>query len=193
MRKGLIGLVVMALMVTACGGDGAPSTSTTAAATTTTTAVATTTTAATTTTVDPAGSRAEAAAEWAGEYEGEWNNTTFGSSGSIAVSFEVDVEALLAILTLDLGGRVFGQSDPDPLTVEFDLLEAGPYAGSVGLFGEFSVEADQAGRVTLRAPLVPGVGGRELVVEGQFVDGEFTGTYSIAGLAEGTLQARRTE
>ena len=38
------------------------------------------------------------------------------------------------------------------------------------------------------APSVPGVGGLEMIVEGQFTDTGFSGTYTITGLAEGTLE-----
>jgi hypothetical protein len=38
----------------------------------------------------------------AGTYAGDWNNTTFGSTGPIEMEFSVDAEAAFALVTLDL-------------------------------------------------------------------------------------------
>ena len=82
MRKIATLTVVLALAAAACGDDD--TTSTTASGTTaaTSTSIATTTTVAATTTVDATAARVTAAMEYAGTYSGEWNNTTFGSSGA---------------------------------------------------------------------------------------------------------------
>jgi hypothetical protein len=76
------------------------------------------------------------AQELEGEYEGEWNNTTFGSTGPVAASIAVDPDAALATFTLDLGGNVFGAADPDPFTVEIDLSQEGPYQFTTELMGD---------------------------------------------------------
>lgn len=189
MRKPVIAIAMLVLVAAACGDDDTTTTST--AGTTTTATTATTTTVAVTTTADAGAERAAAAAELAGTYTGEWKNTTFGSTGQIEATLDVDVAARFAILTLDLGGFVFGGSDPDPLVVEFDLVAAGPYAGSNDLFGDFTVDFDESGHLTITAPAVPGVGGLPMTMEGDLIDGAFTGTYTIEGLAEGTFTATR--
>lgn len=191
MRRLAIAIAMLTAVVTACGDDA--TTSTTAVVTTavtTTTAAATTTSAVTTTVADAGAERAAALAAIAGTYTGAWNNTTFGSTGPIAASLDVDVEARFAVLSLDLGGFVFGGPDPDPLVVEFDLLVAGPYPGSNALFGEFTMDLVD-GHLTMIAPAVPGVGGREMVLEGDLAGDSFAGTYTIDGLADGTFIAQR--
>jgi hypothetical protein len=183
-------LIGFLLLVAACGGDDA-ATTTTAAATTTTGAAATTTTAAGTTTVDETAARVAAAVALAGTYTGEWHNITFGSTGSIEAELTVDEAAATAQLTLDLGGNVFGSSDPDAFTVDIDLSAAGPYEGTNDLLGDFTVEAGADGGVTLIAPEVPGLGGLELTIEGTVSGNEVTGTYDIPGLAGGEFTATR--
>ena len=193
MRNMITAAVLLALVAIGCGDDDtgpSPTAATTTAATTATTEATTTTMAATTTTADAGAERAAAAAAVAGTYRGDWNNTTFGSTGAIEATLDIDVDARLGILRLDLGGFVFGGSDPDPLTVEFDLTVAGPYPGSTELFGAFTMDF-VAGRLTIVAPAVPGVGGREMIIEGDLADGAFTGTYTITGLADGVFTATR--
>lgn len=191
MRRGAFIILSLVLIATACGDD---SSGTSAAVTTVapTTTEAVVTTAATTTSLDEVAARVAAASAYAGAYTGEWHNTTFWSTGSIAIDFVVDPATARATLMLDLGGSVFGAADPDPLHAEFDLTAAGPYAGTDPLFGDYTVAIDGAGHLTVVAPAVPGVGGRELTLEGDFAAGTFDGTYEIAGLAEGTFTATRT-
>lgn len=177
-------------------GDDKKSESTTAETTADTTADTSSSTAAdtsadaTTTTVDAVTERIRAADEIAGTYTGEWTNTTFGSTGTINATFSVDASTAIASLTMDLGGNVFGSPDPDPLAAEFDLHGEGPYAGTNELFGDYTIEYSD-GHFSFTAPSVPGVGNLEMTIEGDFVDGTFSGTYTIVGLAEGTFEATR--
>ncbi|HEX5630510.1 MAG TPA: hypothetical protein VFY15_02520 [Acidimicrobiia bacterium] len=187
MRR-VTGLIGMLLLVAACGGDSA--TSTTVAATTTTAAVTTTTTAPGTTTVDEVAARVAAAEALAGDYTGEWHNLTFGSTGSIAATLTVDQGGGFALLTIDLGGNVFGASDPDPFLVELDLVTGGPYSGTSDLLGDYTVEVQPDGHVVITAPDVPGLG-LEVVIETDITEGEVVGTYDIPGLANGEFTATR--
>jgi hypothetical protein len=191
MRRVHVVILVLMLAVVACGDDDAASTTAV-----TTTAAATTTTGAPATTVDAVAARVAAAQAYAGSYSGEWNNTTFGSSGSVEVVFTVDAAAATASLVLDLGGSVFGSGDPDPVEVEFDLTADGPYAGTSDLFGDFTVAVDGDGHLVMTAPSVPGLTGMKMVTEGDFTADGFAATYVIthpAGstFAEGTMTAQR--
>lgn len=178
---------MLVLPLAACGDDSSGDTGTT---TTTAAPAVTTTSGATTTTGDAAvAARVAAAQELAGDYTGEWHNLTFGSTGSIEAGLVVDEAAATAALTLDLGGNVFGATDPDAFTVEFDLTSDGPYAGSNDIFGDFTVAVTD-GHVTLTAPDVPGLN-LEVIIEADIVDGVVTGTYDIPGLANGEFTAAR--
>lgn len=191
MNRKVLTLAVVALALAGCGDDKKSSDTTAVSAPETTAAPATTAAEATTTTVDEVAARVAAAEALAGAYSGEWNNTTFGSVGSIAATLAVDAATATATLTIDLGGNVFGAADPDPLTAEFDLTMEGPYTGTNELFGDFTITYEN-GQLMFDAPAVPGVGGRQMLLTGTFVDGTFSGTYTIVDLADGTFTATRT-
>lgn len=127
-----------------------------------------------------------------GNYQGQWENTTFGSVGSMQAEFTVDTDAQTATLTLDIGGTAFGSPDPAPLTTVIDLTASGPIAGSDTFFGDFTIEIDVDGHLLFVAAAVPEVGGREMVVDGTFSGDNFAGTYAITGLADGTFTCTRT-
>lgn len=123
----------------------------------------------------------------AGSYSGEWNNTTFGSSGSIEMSIEVNEAAGFALVTLDLGGNVFGASDPDPTVFEIDLVTGEWLGGADSVFGDTELSVDDNGGFVLSSGSVAGVGGLEMSMTGTAVDGGYSGDYEIVGLAEGTF------
>lgn len=127
-----------------------------------------------------------------GNYQGQWENTTFGSVGSMQAEFTVDAAAQTATLTLDIGGTAFGSPDPAPLTTVIDLTASGPIAGTDAFFGDFTIEVDVEGHLRFVASAVPGVGGREMVVDGTFSGDTFAGTYTITGLADGTFTCTRS-
>jgi hypothetical protein len=188
---------VFALLAAGCGDDDTESTTSAALATTTTTAGVTTTTGAaatTTTSDDGTAARVAAAQALAGDYEGEWNNTTFGSSGPVIASIAVDDDAALAMFTLDLGGNVFGASDPDPFTVEVDLTQEGPYQFTTELMGDSEFSIDDDGTVLFTAFSIDQLTGASMEVEGTVTAAGWDLAYTIfnpAGsvFAEGTVEA----
>lgn len=188
-------MTAVLLLAGACGGSGAGDTTTTTAATTTTTTTSTTIADTTTTGADDGtAGRVAAAGELAGSYEGEWNNITFGSSGSAEATIEVD--GTLAIVTLVLGGNVFGVGSPDPIVFEFDLTEPPPYETTSGLFGEATVEIDGGGGLGFTAASIDSLGGMSLAVVGTVDADGFDITYTIFGpdgslFAEGVMTMPR--
>ena len=62
----------------------------------------------------------DAAMKMAGSWVGEWNNLTFGSSGSTTAEIDVREDGT-ATITFDLNGNVFGLFDPPPLTFEISF------------------------------------------------------------------------
>lgn len=202
--------LAVALVAVACGDDDAGTDDTTAAtsATASTAASASTaapasteattastsapTTAATIPTTEAAGNPLlDTALEFAGGYLGAWNNTTFGSTGAIETTIEVDEAAETATVTMDLGGFVFGGADPDPIVTVMDLTTEPPYETTNNLLGDASVDFALDGMLTLTAPAVPGLGGLTLIVEGLPDPAGFEMTYRIENpdgsvFAEGT-------
>lgn len=196
MRRIMTIAMVLALLAAACGDDDTATTST-AAATTTTAAATTTTAGADTTTTagdDGTAARVAAAQELEGDYEGEWNNTTFGSTGPVTATVEVDADSAIAQFTLDLGGNVFGAADPDPFTVEVDLTQDGPYQFTTDLMGDSEFTIDEDGTVLFTAFSIDRLTGASMEVEGTVSAAGWDLTYTIfspAGsvFAEGTVQA----
>lgn len=191
MRRPAALLFALLLVLAACGDDDTgtaddPTSTTTTAADTTTTTAAATTTAAPTTTATTANEALEAALALEGTYTGGWTNRTFQSAGPVGLTIEVNEEAQFALVTLDLGGNVFGGSDPDPILYEIDLVEDFDVLEMTDdLFGESTMEMDADGHFVLEAPSVPGLGGLALTVEGDFTADGFIGTYTIPDLAIG--------
>ena len=199
MRRVATILLGLSLVVAACGDDDGQSnvTSGTSAATatsaaaesTTATAAETTTTAAaaeTTTAVALTGPEAffAAAADFVGGYSGEWNNTTFGSTGAMFINvLEVNTGAGFVLIEIDLDGNVFGLADPDAFVIEISIDGENLHVGFSEFLGASSFEIDEFGNFTLNAdPLSLGM---PLEIEGGFTDIGFGGTYNIPGLAEG--------
>lgn len=93
-----------------------------------------------------------------GDYTGQWDNITFGSSGSAMLGI-VDMGGGVLQGTLDLGGFVFGQGDPDP--VSFSGMLAGDAftidAFSSPTYGDVSGGIDSLGNLSI--DLVNAAGG----------------------------------
>jgi hypothetical protein len=208
MRRLILLLGALGLVATACGDDDASTTtsanttaaaSSTTAAATTTTATSTTavpsTTAAPSTTADPAAARVAFALIYAGEWEGTWDNTTFGSSGPPTMAVTVDADARTAALTIDLGGSVFGAGDPGPFEVVVDLTAALPYSVATPLLGEVTFAINNVGHFTMDAPDVPAAGIASLEIRGiadpAGIDLGYTVAFEGGGEAEGIASLRR--
>ncbi|MBN2113340.1 MAG: hypothetical protein JW785_04355 [Acidimicrobiia bacterium] len=200
MRRLFPAAIALVLLAAACGDDDAASTtssSTTAATISTTTTVLPTTAASTittteaTTTTDPAEFRLGLARIFAGEWVGEWANTTFGSTGPALLTLAVDVEERTVTLTVDLGGRVLGAGDPDPFDLVVGLAAAPPYTAETLLFGEVVLEVEASGAFTLEAPAVPAAGIAALSASGDAtsigINLTYTVTFDDGSSAEGTV------
>ena len=86
-----------------------------------------------------------------GDYEGQWDNITFGSTGSAALSI-VDMGGGVLSGSLDLGGFVFGQGDPDPVSfsamLSGDVVTLDPFSdatygdvsGGINASGDLSID-----------------------------------------------------
>lgn len=105
-----------------------------------------------------------------GSFEGQWDNTTFGSSGGAFLLVE-SLGGADVSLTIDLDGFVFGQGDPDPFVITgtvgptgfevdpFDSPTFGEMTGGVDEFGVVAIDLTDAADgafslVTLRGTAV---------------------------------------
>jgi hypothetical protein len=210
MKKIPATLVALVVLLAACGDDdtattAAPSTTAPAPSTTEappTTTAPPTTAAETTTTVDPLASLAEAMIGFTGTFSGEWHNTTFDSRGPITASIAFDAMAMAVILEVDLGGFVFGASDPDPeelaiQVADLDLGEGGAITATVtsATFGD--LEIGFAGDViSVEGADVPGDRIATIAVTGNMTadgaDLQYVLEFEGGGGAEGTATLERT-
>jgi len=195
----LLALVMAAvLLASACGdssGDTAGGTAsgsspaTTAAATTkapaatttTTEAAATTTTAAattTTTTTEAPNPLLEMARAVEGSWTGEWNNITFGSTGPITGDFTLDEAAMELVVNSDVGGFVFGASDPDPEMFTLPI-SAGDHSGTSPAFGDWTLSIDESGAFKLVAINITTLPGGTFTLEGNLSDSGVDATYTV--------------
>lgn len=186
MKKFAPVVLALALVAAACGDDAGSTTSTEAmdtstteamtdtseAMTTTTEAMTTSTEAMTTTTADPMAAMYAELEAYAGTYTGQWNNTTFGSDGSIEWSLSLDEESGAVVLGVDLGGFVFGASDPDPeeFSLPFADLIAGMGSATIdsATFGQLQVTVGEDGTIELRGDDVPGDRIASILITGTF-------------------------
>jgi hypothetical protein len=140
--------------------------------------------------------RIAAATLLAGEWSGEWVNTTFGSTGPIEVTVTVDAEVGFLLANTDVGGNVFGQSDPEPRIFELDLVTGPPYSRRSGLLGEFSLDIGEDGSFVLVADDVSAEGIATMSISGTLGPSSFSATYTIefdgGGGAEGTIEVAKT-
>lgn len=85
-----------------------------------------------------------------GMYEGQWDNITFGSSGSASLTIE-DMGGGSLAGTLDLGGFVFGQGDPDPVNftamLAANAVTLDPFSDAT--YGDVSGGIDDMGNLSI--------------------------------------------
>lgn len=125
----------------------------------------------------------------AGSYEGSWTNTTFGSTGSASMTVTLDEAAAMVTAEVDLGGNVFGASDPDPETfpIALDVDNLGqPFTVSSATFGEITAQLMPDGTLSIDAPDVPGANIKSFTGTAQFTGSAFEGTYRVEFESGGT-------
>jgi Carboxypeptidase regulatory-like domain len=96
------------------------------------------------------------AAKEAGTWAGTWRNTSFGTTGTIAMVVTVDTVAQTMQIVLDVNGNVFGGADPPAETFN------GPYTTTgatltrpSSVFGNVTVTVTPTGQITGSATNVP--------------------------------------
>ncbi len=134
---------------------------------------------------------------FAGEWTGEWVNTTFGSTGPMVVILEA-VDTQTFSVSADLDGLVFGENDPDPEVwiIGLDQL-GGPVTVQSTTFGEVTLILSPVGaRITAAA--VPASGIQSFQLDASFdVGPRIVGTYLVGfddgSVAEGTAELQRID
>lgn len=84
---------------------------------------------------------------------GQWNNTTFGSSGGVTI--DATIAGTAFNVTVDLDGFVFGAVDPAPFNFSGDLSGGGNFNATVPNLGDLSGSIDGLGNLDLSFTNVP--------------------------------------
>lgn len=198
MRRLINVAFAFALIGAACGGSDSTTTTTGGGGTSGTTSppAATTTTEATATTeADPVAARIAAAEAFMATYEGEWNNTTFGSTGALTIEVTEVSEFGFMLIQMDVDGNAFGGADPDANLIEIDLVPDPPQILGSSLLGDALLEIGENGQWVVTAT-PPGLG-LPFTAEVMLTEDGFEGTYVIENedgsvFAEGTFSATRS-
>jgi hypothetical protein len=117
-----------------------------------------------------------------GSFSGTWNNTTFASSGATTVDLTIN-DGVGFTLILDLGGNVFGGSDPEPETFEGTFRGTAPYTFTYNstIFGEnTTLTIDANGDFQFDAPKpVTGITDYTLSIDFDDANQTATGAFSL--------------
>jgi hypothetical protein len=113
-----------------------------------------------------------------GTWSGEWNNTTFGSTGPISGDIVLDEDAMELTVNTDVGGNVFGASDPDPELLVLPL-RAGDHTGSSDTFGDWTLTIDESGTFSMVAINLPALAGATFTLEGALTESGIDATYVV--------------
>lgn len=139
----------------------------------------------------------EKASAFAGQWEGDWNNLTFGSSGGAVATVMVNKDGTVSV-TADLGGNVFGMSDPPPLTFQgtygenearFESMD-NPVFGSFVMMLQGEVFTVQAMDVPIERIDLMDVYGS---LNQERLDADYIVTFSDGSVAQGTLVLQHVE
>lgn len=179
MRRRTVGWglpALVAFLAAACGGGGEVAATSSPA----TTEAVTTTAGPTTTTWDPVAVRVGLATLLAGEWVGDWRTGASGETGSFSANVRVDAATPSATISIDLGGEVFGEGDPDPFEFVVDLAAAPPYAAWAPPLGDFTFYMTDRGAFTLEAADVPAPGIVSFAATGTAASGRVGLDYTVA-------------
>jgi len=107
--------------------------------------------------------------DFEGNWSGRWENITFGSKDSAAMTVTLDTVLKTADVVLDLDGNVFGGSDPAPLLMTGPYTDSGfTVSGDAAPYGPITMTGGNGGMLTGRAPDVPNVSIDSVTMAGSY-------------------------
>jgi hypothetical protein len=138
-----------------------------------------------------------AAQKFVGHYQGPWNNTTFGSSGTVDLTITLDTTAKTLKTVTTITGNVFGAAPPptETLTIPLPASATTPVTVTSPTFGAitFTLEAD--GSLVADAPNVPSTNAATfnmvLHLTATGIDGTYTVKLRSGSTANGTLALKK--
>ena len=199
-RTALAGLAVAAA---ACAGStSTPPTTPTATrgstlVSTPSTAAASTAAAATSTTANDAADAYPLLAGYQGHFTGSWNDSTFGTTGSMIWDLSADPSSRTVDITFDVGGHFFGGAGGPPESIKLTHLAQGVIKGNSAAFGGVSGTIAPDGTLTITLTNIPGGVISKVEIVGTFTGGNsISMSYTVdfvagSGAASGTVKLNR--
>jgi hypothetical protein len=125
-------------------------------------------------------------AAFAGNWSGQWNNTTFSTTGPASMVVNIDTAAQTFQTTLTLGGNVFGGSAPPPQNFSGSLSTSGiSISQSSPVFGNVTATIGADGTVTGSLTNVPNASISRVDFTGAATPATITINYTITFSASG--------
>ena len=133
-------------------------------------------------------STGDLAPQLAGNWTGNWSNTTFLTTGPAALTISINAAAKTYSATLTLGGNVFGGNAPGPqtLTGSYSSATGVSYSGHSDLFGDLTFTISPAGAISGSATNVPGANVSSLTFTGTATPTTIHISYSLTLKTGGT-------
>ena len=189
----------LAVFVAACGGTiSTPSSAPVpASASAPPTAAAQTPSAAAPTTANAATDAYPLVAGYQGHFTGSWNDSTFGTTGSMIWDITADPSARTVDITIDVGGHFFGGSGGPPESINLTHLAQGVINGNSAAFGDVSGTIAPDGTLTITLTNIPGGVISKVEIMGTFTRGNtIFMSYTMdfvagSGAASGTVKINR--
>lgn len=133
--------------------------------------------------------------QFAGTWQGQWQNNTFSTSGPASATADVQADGTVSA-TIDLGGSVFGLLDPPPQTVTSTYNNDGVVFEETGtLIGDIKVTltrtGENTGSISIQVTNIPISGINSLTASGTInlnsLHLDYTINFSDGSSANGVL------
>jgi len=147
---------------------------------------------------DPQADQAAQARRYEGQWSGMWTNRTFGSTGSASATVVVGADGETMTITLDLGGSVFGASDPPAEEFVMQLEDSSARtSGTSATYGPYEVTLDlEAETISITLSDVPGERITTVTASGSFSESSFSADFTInfsdGSTAQSTLELTKS-
>ena len=131
-------------------------------------------------------------ASYAGHFTGSWNNTTFGSTGSMTWDITANAANRTVQIVVNVGGNFFGGSGAPAETILLTHLATGTISGHSAAFGDVAGTITPDGTLTIALSKIAGGVVSTCKITGTFngtdkISMKYTATFVVGGTADGVV------
>jgi hypothetical protein len=135
-----------------------------------------------------------------GSYTGNWNNTTYGTTGTLSLSMGMVESTQSSLMRITITGNMFGSSAPSPILLYAGYSLSGTNvisaSGSDAVLGNYTFTVDSKQKFTFTSTDVPSPNVSGLAATGNFHGDKIDGTYTVnmrpSGVATGNFEMDHT-